>query len=156
MDLNNVKQGIVDFSCNTLRDRIKLWLIPSELIGKEDELAVRLGVDAIDIRDILKAELPKGTRFVGLWKPDGDQIVYQSLDTISQKIGRRECVLVYNLDLLLSGLSSKGRQNFWSWVFIGFPHRTRAILLTLNEDAVDLLPSSGLPDSWRINKYIIR
>jgi hypothetical protein len=155
MELNSVKQQIAYLSRGDLRDRIGLWLVPSEFLGKEEEIAARLGADAIDIREILKTQLPKGTNFVGLWKSDGDQIIYQTLDVISQNTGRMECVLGYNLDLLLAGLTHKSKKNFWSWLFIGFPHRPRAVLLTVNKDAVDLLPSRGIQDSWRKNKYVI-
>lgn len=128
-----------------LRVRTGLWLAPSGLWGREADEAARLGVAAADARQpVLDTLLPEQTRL-----RLRESTVIQALDAIAKGDFRSDCCLVYNLDLLLAGLTSSARADVWESLFSGFPHRDRALLFAMSATADHLLPDSDRLDQWR-------
>ena len=69
--------------------------------------------------------------------------------TLHRSIGQSDCVLVYNLDLLLSGVKDEERQQVWQEFVNRFPSRTRVLLIAIPETATHLLPSELLLRKWK-------
>jgi hypothetical protein len=129
----------------TSRTHVGLWLMPLNRIGHESEIAVHLGVQALDIGMYLHDKLPPGADFVRL----SAQKVVETLDDAASSIGQSDCVLVYNLDLLLSGVKDEERQIIWQDLFNRFPGRARVLLIAIPDTATHLLPSESLLKKWR-------
>lgn len=149
---NNTPQKVVNLiRANVLRIRTGLWLIPITQVGQERNEAAKLMLDSIDIRTVLLEEVPAGSRFSGL----SDQKVMALLDKISERPGDSDCTLVYNLDILLSRLTYQEVSNVWQYVFEFFPHRSRALLLTIPVTAQELLPTEEKINVLaRENRYV--
>lgn len=128
-----------------LRVRTGLWLIPLQYLGKEEDEAARLGIDALDIRHPILADLPVGARFTGL----SEVRLLEILNGIAQARGGSDCVLVYNLDLALARLRHQERLDIWRNLFGDFGYRARALLLTMPANADHLLPTSESMIAWR-------
>lgn len=135
----------------TLIVRTGLWLAPITVIGQEENEAARLGIDAVDIREPILAALPEGTRFLGL---SAARIV-EALETICHQPKLSDCILVYNLDLLLARLSGQDRKELWRQLLAGFPHRPRALLLVMPQHAHHLLPTEEVEDNWRRDRRLV-
>lgn len=129
----------------TLTVRTGLWLTPTRLLGQEQDAAARLGIDAVDLRTPIKPRLPAGTRFLAL----STQTLVTALDDVCKQKDGSECLLVFNLDLLLARLPRQERLDFWRFMFSGFPHRSRGLLLQMPRIAEHLLPPNQMLDAWR-------
>ena len=125
--------------------------MPLSKIGHEAEIAVQLGVQALDIGTYLGGKIPAGAEFVRLSATK----VVETLDDIASMPGRSDCLLVYNFDLLLSGVRSDERQRIWQNLFNGFPNRSSVLLLTVPESATHLLPSDSLLERWQRDNRLI-
>lgn len=133
-----------------LRVRTGIWLMPSHLVGQEPNEAARLSVMAVDVRGLLLDSLPSGARFVPL---DTDRVL-QLLDTISYRKEQGNCVLVYNLDLLLARLTQQQRVDVWQFIFAGFGYRPCALLLAIPATASSLLPAGEILNYWKEGKRL--
>lgn len=128
-----------------LRVRTGLWLAPPGFRGHEAATAARLGVSAADARrPLMDTLLPGQTRLLLR-----ESTLIRALDTIAQGDFPSDCCLVYNLDLLLAGLTSTARAAVWASLYDGFPHRERALLLAMPATAPDLLPNPDRLNQWR-------
>ena len=128
----------------TSRTLVGLWRLPLKKIGKEGELAINLGVQAIDVSRYYFDSLPQGADHVRL----NAKKVLGALDMIATSTGTSHCALIYNLDLLLSALKKEERQQIWQSLFNNFPNRPRALLVTIPETAQHLFPSEELLEKW--------
>lgn len=128
-----------------LRVRTGIWLYPMEMLGQEENEAVRLGVIAKDARVPLLASLPEGSRFLGL----NARRVQELLDQIVDDEKNGSVLLVYNIDLLLSRLPLSERERVWQDVFNSLPHRSKGIILPIPERANHLLPQETVLDKWQ-------
>jgi len=127
----------------TFRTRVGLWCMPLDHIGHEPDVAARLGIEAVDVREPVLQGLPEGTRYVRLTS----EKVLEVLDSIAGYSGKTDCVLVYNVDLLLAGLRREERQRVWQGLFDGLPYRSRALVTAIPVAASALLPSERLQDA---------
>lgn len=128
----------------TLRTRVAIWLAPPEKLGSEKVEAIRLGVEAVDLRDELLAFLEPGTRFVHI----DEERLTRLLDGIASRAGNG-CALVYNLDLLLAAMNVDRCVVWWSTMADGLPYRSRALLLMMPQTASNLLPPPRILLEWR-------
>lgn len=135
----------------TLRTRVGIWRMPLDYAGREPDIAVHLGVEAVDVRRPLMQLLPEGTRYVRLTP----EKTLQALDSVACSRGQKDCALVYNMDLLLAGLSVEGRHQVWQRLIDGLPHRERALLIALPETAHLLLPGEPLVEVWQRDKRFV-
>lgn len=143
--MTSVVELLANLRDQSLRNRVGLWLAPDRQLVQIVNEAARLGIDAQDIRQALLHRLPLGTRFAGL---SGTRLA-DLLDSICEQPGYSDCVLVYNLDLLLAGLGYEDQQEIWRTLWQSFPHRQRALLLVMPQTAVHLLPRSYDLATWR-------
>jgi hypothetical protein len=135
----------------TPRTRVGLWRMPLNKIGKEAEIAIQLGVQALDISRYYYDHLPKGAEFVRL----SASKVVNTLDTIASSIGSSNCVLIYNLDLLLAALKVEEQQQIWKDLFNRFPNRLRSLIIIIPETAYYLLPSETLLEKWQQESRLV-
>lgn len=135
----------------TPRTRVGLWRAPLSWVGKEADVAISLHVQAVDVADFYLSQLPKGADFARL----SPAKIVETLDTVASSLGSSNCVLVYNLDLLLAGISSEDRQQVWQDLFNRFPHRLRALVIMLAETAVQLLPTEQLLEKWENESRLV-
>jgi hypothetical protein len=131
----------------TLRDELRqpgarvgigAWLMPLEYMGKEEAIAARLDLQALDARLAYLESLPAGARFSDLTRPDGYQNLTRLLRGLSQRIYRRDCLLVHTLDLLLLGLEVTERDLFWHDVLGRLPYPRTKLILAMPEKASEL------------------
>lgn len=130
---------------HTLRTRIGLWCMPLDYVGQELVKATQLQIDAFDVRQAIQQQLPEGTRYVRLTF----EKILEALDFVASSRGWTDCVLVYNLDLLLAGLKRDERQRVWESLLGGLPYRQRALLLAVPATATQVLPSEPLLRLWQ-------
>ncbi len=135
---------------NTLIHRTGIWLMPISMLGHEPDHAARLNVDAVDIRDPLLKSLPEGTRFLGL---NSDRVL-QLLDQICEHTKATDCILIYNLDLLLARLRFQDRLYVWQQLYNSFPHRKHSLIVVMPEGAEQLLPPHLELTSWNNDKRL--
>lgn len=131
----------------TLRDQLRqpgarlgvgAWLMPMEYLGKEETIAVRLGVQALDARQAYLGSLPQAAQFSGLTAPEGYQNLIRLMRDLSQHIHRRDCLLVHTLDLLLLALEVNERERFWHEALHGLPYPHTKLILAVPEEASEL------------------
>jgi hypothetical protein len=127
-----------------LRVRTGLWLLPSDLLGHEADEAARLGIDAVDLRQTLLDELPQDTGFSGL----DTACVIELLDNLCHSDRGSDCILMYNMDLLLARLRREERNEVWGLLYAGFSHRSRALLIVMPRGANTLLPATQSLQAW--------
>jgi len=145
-----VRELIAFLRRHTLRTRIGVWCMPL-YVGKESEAAALLNLEAVDVRQPVLEALPAGTRYVNL----NSEKVLLALDSIASTTGQTDCAFVYNLDLLLAGISRSDRQQVWDTLSDGLPYRKRALLLTIPETASSVLPPDQLIEAWRRGKRLV-
>jgi len=151
MDTTNLPDLVALLRGFTLTVRTGLWLATHAVFGKEQDEAARLSIDAIDLRIPILARLPEGTRFLGL----SMAVIIDGLDMICHQKDGSDCVLVYNLDLLIARLHRPERIEFWHYLYRGFPHRSRGLLLIMPRQAIYLLPTDDLLDDWGRDKRLV-
>jgi hypothetical protein len=129
----------------SLRSRVGLWLMPPQSVGSERDVAARVRADSADLREIFLESLPPETSFAAITP----KRILRLLDALSSQASGAGCVVVYNLDLLLAGLTMQGRRDFWSQVTDVLMQRRRAILLTIPLEATHLAPDEKQQEAWR-------
>lgn len=134
------------------RTRVGLWCAPPEAVGKETEIAVRLGAEPLDVSSYYLDHLPPGAKFARLSAAK----VIETLDSIASATGRCDCVLVFNLDLLLAGLTADTRQEVWGYLFNGLPNRLRPLIIMLPGSASELMPDEDQLGKWREEGRLIQ
>lgn len=130
----------------TLRVRTGIWLYPMNLLGEEENEAVRLNVVARDARIPLLATIEPGSRFLGL---DRARLL-RLLDEIVQNEQDSSVIMIFNFDLLLAKLPMDEREKAWRAIFRDFPHRSKGFFLLIPEKATELLPSDDFLEDWRL------
>jgi hypothetical protein len=123
-----------------LRTNVGVWLLPLSGLGTEADLAVRLGVEALDMAKYYRSTLDPDTEFARL----SASRLFETLDQIASKESFSDCVLVYNFDLLLAGLTEANREQIWRDVYNRLPNRRQALLLTIPDTATHLFPPDYL------------
>ena len=127
-----------------LRVRTGLWLFPKAYLGYEADEAIRLRLEAVNLRQVWLDTLPPETHFIGLTP----EKLLEVLDDILNLPGKSDCVLVYNLDIFLARLKKAERKSVWEGLFSALPHRTRGLLIAMPQTARDLLPSPKRLKFW--------
>ncbi len=136
---------------HTLRTRIGLWRMPLNYVGREPDTATSLLIEAFDLRQAIQQQLAEGTRYVRLTF----ERILEALDFVASSEGWTDCVLVYNLDLLLAGLKQDERQRVWESLLGGLPYRRRALLLAVPATATQVLPSEQLIEIWQREERLV-
>ena len=129
---------------NELVVRTGLWLIPATWNINEAGLAARFNMDALDMRKVWLDQLPQGVKMIGLRQ---DKLL-EVISNIANQQNRSDCVLLYNLDLLISGLSPEDREIFWYHSFKGLPHKACALLYLFPDEAYKQLIDPNNRNNW--------
>jgi len=129
----------------SLRVRTGLWLLPVQLLQDMPNEAARLGIEAVDCARRLLAELPTDTRFVGL----NSARIIELLDVICLQNQSGDCLLIFNLDLLVARLRQRERNEVWMHLYSSFSHRSRGLLIAMPQGANALLPGGNGLTAWR-------
>lgn len=124
------------------RTGVGVWLMPRQYLGQEAEIAVRLGIEALDAREAYLNSLSEGARFSGLTRPSGYESLTRLLYDLTRTTHQRDCLLVHTLDLLLLGLEVDERQRFWSETLEGLPYPRTRLILAVPEKATEILAAS--------------
>jgi hypothetical protein len=131
-----------------LRQRVGLWLLPTAQLGREEEAAARLGVRAVDLRQVLLDRLPAGTRYVGLARDDGWRRLVQLVDDVGRQTHTTGVVLACQADLLIAGLQMHHRRALWDELLLGLPYLRTGIVLTVPEISESVAPSPSQLQRW--------
>lgn len=134
----NVKVLLDELRQPGARVGVGVWLMPREHLGKEEAIAARLDVQALDARQAYLKRLPDGARFSGLTRPEGYQNLTHMLRNLTQSTHNRDCLLVHTLDLLLLGLEVNEREYFWRDALEGLPYPRTKMILSIPEQASEL------------------
>lgn len=124
------------------RTGVGVWLMPHNYLGREEEIAARLGLEALDAREAFLKSLPEGARFSGLTRPSGYESLTRLLYDLTRTTHQRDCLLVHTLDLLLLGLEVDERRRFWSETLDGLPYPRTRLILAVPEKATEILAAS--------------
>jgi hypothetical protein len=148
MDLNNILQLYETIKTN--RSPYGIWAFDFALIGKEPVIAVQLDAEALDLAAEYKELIIPGSPYV---KVDEKKII-DLVVKIANKPGKKK-VLLYNLDLLLSYLSSEQRVVFWELLSGGIIYLKRCLVFMVPQTAKNLLPTGEDLDKWKNNQRIV-
>ena len=129
---------------NELVVRTGLWLVPVKWNINAAGLAARFNMDALDMRQVWLDQLPHGVNMAGLRR---DRLL-EVISNLADQQNQSDCVLLYNLDLLISGLSPKDRELFWHHSFKGLPHKSRALLYLFPNEAYQQLIDPENRQTW--------
>jgi len=143
--MNEEVELLANLHSHSLLNRVGLWLMPVAQLDQAADAAARLGIDAQDLRQTLLDRLPADTNFAGLSVAK----LVDLFDRICEQAGASNCVLIYNLDLLMAGLSYQSRQEVWRTMRQSFPHRQRGLLMVMPDQASHLLPKPADLAAWR-------
>ena len=146
-----VRELVTFLRQHKLRTRVGVWCMPLSYVGQESEAAALLNLEAVDVRLPVLETLPAGTRYVNLTF----EKVLLALDSIASTAGQTDCAFVYNVDLLLAGLTRSDRHRVWESLVDGLPYRSRALLLAVPETATSVLPPDRLCDTWRLDGRLV-
>jgi len=119
---------------------VGVWLMPMAYLGREEAIAARLDVQAMDARQAYLATRPHGASFSGLTQVDGYQKLVALLRSLAHSQYHRNCLLVHTLDLLLLALEASERDQFWRDALQGLPYPPTKLILVIPEKGTDLLP----------------
>lgn len=133
------------------RTNIGIWRIPLNWIGRESEIAFRLGIEALDASSYYRSKLDPRTEFARL----SASSIFEMLNSIASAVGSSDCVLVYNFDLLIAGVKEEERQQVWQDLYNRFPNRERAFMIAIPETAIRLLPPDHLLEKWQADSRIV-
>ena len=122
------------------RTGVGVWLMPMAYLGREEAIAARLNVQALDARLAYLATRPAGASFSGLTQVDGYQKLVALLHSLAHGQYHRDCLLVHTLDLLLLALEASERVHFWRDALQGLPYPPTKLILAIPEKGTDLLP----------------
>lgn len=137
----NVNEFLEEIRRPGVRSGIGVWLLPPEQIGQEFRLALTYDLYPLDARQAFVDRLPQGAKYSGLTAPNGYQKLVEFIRLLLDGGPYpRDCLLVFNLDLLLLGLDIDGRKNFWFTTMGDFPYPRTKLILALNESAYSLIP----------------
>lgn len=120
----------------SLKKRTGILVVPLPWLGRECEIATRLGISYEDERELVLNRLPPGQRFLGQsWK----DVIAQDLDKLvcnSRLDG--DCVLVANVDIIISSFLETDRNLFWKFLFDSYKP-SKGVLLALPDNTQRLL-----------------
>lgn len=135
-----------------LYTRTALLLLPHKWLGREAEVAARLGIGYINYQDWKSKELTEAHTFL-LYSSER---LLNEIDDLCSRNQPYSAVLLSSLDLPLSSLNLQHRHTFWEFLFAAFNKRPRALILALPEEAVDALPKGSALDIWKSTGRLVR
>ncbi len=108
----DAKRLVALLQARYLRNRTGIMLLSQAWLGRESDLAARLGITYRDHRQLLLDSLAPGQRFLGIGWED---LVSTHLDSVARDAAvDGGCILVANIDVTLASLHVAERASFWS------------------------------------------
>lgn len=141
MKMDSIRQLFENL--HTFRSRFGIWCCELTLLGDEENIATRLGAEAIDLANAYKQQLDPSSSFLTL--SVGKLI--DLISEISDKKGKNK-VLIYNIDLLLSKLEPTHRRDFWNILLNGLVYKQRGLVFMLPQSATQLIPQKEDLENW--------
>lgn len=123
--------------------RTGLLLLPKSWLGREGEIAVRLGASHVNYQQWKLSKFSTAQSFLLL---SAERLI-DELDELCLENHARATLLVSLLDLPLTALRPDERSKFWHFMHGAFSKRPRSLLLALPEMASAALPSD--PEQWQ-------
>lgn len=117
--------------------RTGLLLLPAHWLGREGEIAVRLGATHVNYQQWKANRLAEGQTFL-LLSPER---LIDDLDQLCLESHARTTLLISLLDLPLTALHPAERTRFWEFLHGTFSKRSRYLLLALPDTAIAALPA---------------
>lgn len=148
MELSRIHQLFNDLKTN--RSRFGLWCCDLEKLGHEQNIAVQLGAESLDVTMLLRSKLENDSDMVVL---DEHKLI-DMVSEIAKKQGKQK-VLIYNLDVLLAKLNPAQCRDFWDLLFSGLIYQPRSLVFMIPLTATNLYPSGENLNKWQRNKRII-
>lgn len=124
--------------------RTALLLLPANWLGREGEIAVKLGVSHVNYQQWKLPQVQAGQAFLMY---SAERLI-DELDAICREKHARSTLLVSLLDLPLSALHPAERRKFWHFLHGAFSKRARGLVLALPENATTVLPDQTDLQSW--------
>lgn len=123
--------------------RTGVLLLPKPWLGREGEIAVRLGASHVGYQQWKLGQLAPAQSFLLL---SAERLI-DELDQICLENRSRATLLVSLLGLPLTALRPDERSKFWHFMHGAFSKRPCSLLLALPEMASSALPSD--PEQWQ-------
>ncbi len=147
----------VDPTVSRPRVRIGVLLLPHKYLANEEDVAVRIGAQAVSLAQRVLDARAEGSAYLGL---DVDDLLRHLDDLATAKddvaqMRASDCDLVTNLDLLLAHFDERARDEFWREARDRLSQRSRALILTMPLSAHFLLPSIREWQSWEESKRVV-
>ena len=136
----------------SLRSRTGILLLQPLHFGKEQTIAVQLGVEALDYADYLHETLPEKTAYANVTAVTEEARLYN----IAQRLTGNEVVFIYNFDLVLSKLPFDERTRLWNNLLDRFAKSAKALLIAVPEAATHLLPPRTDYSLWEESNRIAK
>lgn len=137
---------------STLVCRTGILLLPKPYLGREESLAVKLGLEPIDYPAWLQTQMYSGARFLRLTQ----EKLLQDIDIICSARYRFNCVLLFNFDLAVAYLEYLERPYLWEFLRDRFKKRPNGLIVTMPEQAQKLLPIETEQEIWSRGKRLTR
>ena len=131
--------------------RTGLLLLPQKWLGREGELAVKLGVSHVNYQQWKTPQIQAGQSFLMYTA----ERLADELDALCQQKHPRSTLLVSLLDLPLTALHPAERRKFWQFMYSAFGKRPRGLLLTLPE-RTSVLPDETDLENWLESRRLAR
>ncbi len=111
-----------------IRYRTGILEIAPSWLGREPEIAARLGIDFADLRERILSEVQPEQQQLDI---DWRRLIDHDLGgLVANVLPTGGCILVANVDLFVSSLRAADREKFWSALREAYRHRW-ALLLAL-------------------------
>ena len=142
----DAKTLVARLRTNELRCRTGVLLIPEPCLGKEAEIAARLGIQYVDFASYILEHAPIGGEFLHL----SVSILFTYFDNIANEHSGMDCVLISNTDVAAMRLTSADREQLWTCLLQDFPHRRKAILLGIpgHKEGIIVLQEEIIRSKW--------
>lgn len=129
-----------------LRCRTGILFLPDLCLGREAEVAARLGIQHVDLAAYVLERVPVGGKFLNLSAGK----IFDHLDDIANAHSGMDVVLIANADIAVMRLTSADRAQLWESLLKDFPNRKKALLLAIPEhkDGIRVLQEEPLRHTW--------
>ena len=134
-----------------LRSRTGILLLHQSHLGKEEAIAVQLGIEALNYSALLLESLPEKTDYVTITSVTEEARLFE----IAQRRSGMEVVLIYNFDLVLSKLTLDERSRLWENLRERFAKSAKALLFAVPAAATHLLPQGAEWHLWEEGNRIV-
>lgn len=144
MSETSAEQLVESLRGASLHNRTCILLLPLPWLGREREIATRLEISYADEQERVLGQLDRGQKYLGMGWQD---LIAKELTELACGVGPDgNCVLIANLDLLVSSFGAADRNLFWSFLRDSY-RPTWGLLLALPDETRRLM-TEGERSLW--------